>query len=59
MPQDQCQCQSGSHGHEPGQCKNAITHEDDQMCDYCHDKADDILAHNKADDLLAMLPPGK
>jgi hypothetical protein len=27
MPQDRCQCQSGSHGHEPGECKNAITHE--------------------------------
>jgi hypothetical protein len=50
MPQDQCQCQSGTHGHEPGECKNAMTHEDDQMCDYCHDKAAD---------LLAMLPPGK
>ena len=50
MPQGQCQCQSGIHGHEPGQCKNAITHEDDQMCDYCHDEAAD---------LLAMLPPGK
>ena len=59
MPQDHCQCQSGSHGHEPGQCKNAITHEDDQMCDYCRDKAEDLLAHDKADDLLAMLPPGK
>jgi hypothetical protein len=50
MPQDQCQCQSGSHGHEPGECKNAMTHEEDQMCDYCHDKAAD---------LLSMLPPGK
>ena len=25
MPQDQCQCQSGTHGHEPGECKNAVT----------------------------------
>src|SRR6478735_9296481 len=48
MPQDQCQCQSGSHGHEPGECKNEMTHEEDQMCDYCHDKAAD---------LLSMLPP--
>jgi hypothetical protein len=51
MPQDQCQCQSGSHGHEPGEWKNAMTHEEDQVCDYCHGKA--------ADDLLAVIPPGK
>ena len=50
MPQDQCQCPSGSHGHAPGECKNAMTHEEDHMCDYCHEKAVD---------LLAMLPPGK
>ena len=50
MTQEQCQCQSGSHGHEPGECKNAMTHEEDQMCDYCH---------GKAADLLSMLPPGK
>ena len=50
MPQDQCQCQSGSHGHAPGECKNAMTHEEDHMCDYCHEKAVD---------LLAMPPPGK
>ena len=39
MVQDQCQCQSGDHGHEPGECKNPATHEEDQMCDECHDKA--------------------
>ena len=49
MPQDQCQCQSGTHGHEPGECKNAVTHEEDRMCDYCHDLA--------AEDLVATLPP--
>jgi hypothetical protein len=30
-------------------CKNAVTHEEDRMCDYCHEKA--------AEDLIAMLPP--
>ena len=51
MPPDQCECQSGNHGHQPGECKNAVTHEEDRMCDYCHD--------NAADDIIAMLPPGK
>jgi hypothetical protein len=32
-------------------CQNAVTHEEDQMCDYCHDKA--------ADDFIQTLPPGK
>ena len=50
MPRDHCQCQSGNHGHEPGECKNTVTREDDQMCDYWHDKA--------ASDLIEMLPPG-
>ena len=48
MPQDQCECQSENHGHE---CKNAVTHEDDRMCDYCHEKG--------ADEIIQMLPPGK
>ena len=50
MPQDHCQCQSGNHGHEPGECKNMATHEEDQMCDECHDKA--------ASELIQALPPG-
>jgi hypothetical protein len=33
----------------PGECKNAVTHEEDRMCDYCHDLA--------AEDLVATLPP--
>jgi hypothetical protein len=51
MAQEQCECQSETHGHEQGECKNAMTHEDDRVCDYCHGKA--------ADDLLAAIPPGK
>ena len=50
MPQDHCQCQSGNHGHEPGECKNMATREEDQMCDECHDKA--------ASELIQALPPG-
>jgi hypothetical protein len=57
MPQDQCQCQSGSHGHEPGECKNAMTHEEDHMCDYCHDKADDLLSRLENKLLLGGNPP--
>jgi hypothetical protein len=41
---------STPYAHRHGQRKNAMTHEEDQMCDYCHDKAAD---------LLSMLPPGK
>jgi len=50
MAQDQCQCQSGNHGHEPGECKNTATHEEDQMSDDCHDKV--------ASELIQALPPG-
>jgi len=50
MTQDQCQCLSGNHGHDPGDCKNAVTHDEDQMCDECHDEA--------ASELIQALPPG-
>ena len=55
MTQNQCECQSGTNGHEPGECKNAMTHEEDRMCDYCHDKAADLLAGTVAALQLAAI----
>jgi hypothetical protein len=33
-----CQCQSGQHGHRPGECSGQST-ESDKLCKDCHDKA--------------------
>jgi hypothetical protein len=38
MPQELCQCQSGTHGHEPGKCPNPAT-EASGMCKRCHDES--------------------
>jgi hypothetical protein len=38
MPQELCQCQSGTHGHEPGKCPNPAT-EEGGMCKRCHDES--------------------
>src|SRR5262249_52742045 len=39
MPQDQCECQSGTHGHEPGECKKCHDSGGRSDVDYCHGKA--------------------
>jgi hypothetical protein len=36
---EKCHCKSGNHGHKPGECKNDVKHQSDQMCDPCHDRA--------------------
>jgi hypothetical protein len=33
-----CRCQSGNHGHKPGNCEQAAT-ENDGYCKSCHDRA--------------------
>ena len=38
MPQELGQCQSGTHGHEPGKCPNPAT-EEGGMCKRCHDES--------------------
>jgi hypothetical protein len=38
MAQELCQCQVGTHGHEPGKCPEPAT-EPDNLCKSCHDKA--------------------
>jgi hypothetical protein len=38
MPAELCQCQSGTHGHEPGKCPNPAT-EEGGMCKRCHDES--------------------
>ena len=35
--EQQCQCQSGTHGHRPGKCATPAT--EDGMCKRCHEKA--------------------
>lgn len=39
MAQGLCQCQLGTHGHEPGKCPEPAT-EADNLCTACHDKAE-------------------
>jgi hypothetical protein len=39
MAQELCQCQLGTHGHEPGKCPEPAT-EPDNLCKSCHDKAE-------------------
>jgi hypothetical protein len=39
MAQELCQCQSATHGHEPGKCAEPAT-EADGMCKRCHDAAE-------------------
>jgi hypothetical protein len=38
MPQELGQCQSGTHGHEPGKCPNPAT-EEGGMFKRCHDES--------------------
>jgi hypothetical protein len=35
---NQCQCQSGAHGHKPGEC-NGQPDQSDKLCKACHDEA--------------------
>jgi hypothetical protein len=37
MPPELCQCQLGTHGHEPGKCPEPAT-EKDALCNSCRDK---------------------
>jgi hypothetical protein len=39
MPPELCQCQLGTHGHEPGKCPEPAT-EKDRLCMSCRDKAE-------------------
>ena len=39
MAQELCQCQLGTHGHEPGKCPNPAT-EVDNLCKACRDAVD-------------------
>jgi hypothetical protein len=39
MAHEHCQCQSGNHGHKPGECKNQAKHQSDHMCAPCHGEA--------------------
>jgi hypothetical protein len=39
MPPELCQCQLGTHGHEPGKCAEPAT-EKDRLCKSCREKAD-------------------
>jgi hypothetical protein len=38
MPPELCQCQLGTHGHEPGKCPEPAT-ATDPLCKFCRDKA--------------------
>jgi hypothetical protein len=38
MPPELCQCQLGTHGHEPGKCPEPAS-EEDRLCKSCRDKA--------------------
>ena len=53
MPPELCQCQLGTHGHEPGKCPEPAT-EKDRLCKSCRDKAE-LPASPLAESLLVML----
>ena len=54
---EHCQCQSGTHGHKPGECENEAT-ENDRMCKLCHDKAASDFQDTQGGPAQSM-PPGR
>ena len=59
MAQELCQCQLGTHGHEPGKCPEPAT-EADNLCKACHDKAEvvDVAPFGGAEPHLVDSPFG-
>jgi hypothetical protein len=46
--EQQCQCRSAMHAHEPGKCPNPAT-EADGLCKHCHDEVSAETSANSSE----------